>query len=338
MKEKIESLKVFYCEKIEKITTLKDLEELKIKILGKKGELTELAKEMRVIPLEEKPKAGQALNEAKEFFTFLLESRFSMLSIKDKEEKIKFEIIDITIPEEPVEVGTFHPITETMDFIKEIFMNMGFDVASGPEIEYVKYNFDALNISKNHPSRDIRDTFYIDDHVVLRTQTSPVQVRYMLAHKPPFRMISPGRVYRPDYDISHTPMFHQTEGLVVGENVSFADFKGILMYFAEKVFGASDVRFRPHFFPFTEPSAEMDIECVICHGKGCRVCKGSGWIEILGCGMVNPKVFEYVGYDPGKCSGFAFGLGMERISMLRHGIDDLRAFFENDVRFLKQFK
>jgi phenylalanyl-tRNA synthetase alpha chain len=205
-------------------------------------------------------------------------------------------------------------------------------------VELVSYNFDALNIPKSHPSRDITDTFYISEDVVLRTQTSPVQIRYMLGKKPPFRMVCVGKVYRPDYDVSHTPMFHQMEGLMVGKDISFANLKAILTEFVEKVFGETKVRFRPHFFPFTEPSAEMDVECVICKGKGCRVCKGSGWLEIMGCGMVDPSVLEGVGYNPEEVSGFAFGMGIERITMLRHGIDDLRAFFENDMRFLKQFK
>ena len=222
--------------------------------------------------------------------------------------------------------------------MKEIFIEMGFDVADGPEVELVKYNFDALNIPETHPSRDITDTFYINDDVVLRTQTSPVQVRYMLEHKPPFRMICPGKVYRPDYDISHTPMFHQMEGLMIGEDISFANFKAILTESLKKMFGDTEVRFRPHFFPFTEPSAEVDIQCAVCKGKGCRMCKDSGWVEIMGCGMVDPEVLKAVGYDPEEVSGFAFGMGIERVAMLRRGINDLRAFFENDVRFLKQFK
>ncbi len=208
----------------------------------------------------------------------------------------------------------------------------------GPEIETVEYNFDALNIPKTHPSRDLTDTFYLNDSIVLRTQTSPVQIRYMLEHGAPFRMICPGKVYRPDYDISHTPMFHQMEGLVVGKDISFADLKGILTHFVKEVFGDRKVRFRPHFFPFTEPSAEMDVECMICHGEGCRLCKDSGWIEIMGCGMVDPEVLKYVGLNPDEVNGFAFGVGIERVTMLRHGIGDLRAFFENDMRFLKQFK
>ena len=215
---------------------------------------------------------------------------------------------------------------------------LGFDIVDGPEIETVEYNFDALNIPKTHPSRDLTDTFYLNDSIVLRTQTSPVQIRYMLEHGTPFRMICPGKVYRPDYDISHTPMFHQMEGLVVGKDISFADLKGILTHFVKEVFGDRKVRFRPHFFPFTEPSAEMDVECMICHGEGCRLCKESGWIEIMGCGMVDPEVLKYVGLNPDEVNGFAFGVGIERVTMLRHGIGDLRAFFENDMRFLKQFK
>ncbi|MGF6907207.1 phenylalanine--tRNA ligase subunit alpha [Fusobacterium sp. PH5-44] len=338
MRNKIDALKETFKKEIKEIEILKNLEELKVKALGKKSKLTELAKEMKNLSDDIRPEMGKAINEAKEFITNLFEERFSQLQTKLRKEKLESEVIDITLPGKTIEKGTFHPITETMDLIKEIFVDMGFDVADGPEIEKVEYNFDALNIPKSHPSRDTQDTFYIDDAVVLRTQTSPVQVRYMQEHKPPFRMISPGKVYRPDYDISHTPMFHQTEGLMIGENISFADLKGILTHFVKKVFGETEVRFRPHFFPFTEPSAEMDVQCSVCHGAGCRMCKGSGWVEIMGCGMVHPNVLTTVGYDPNKVSGFAFGMGMERIAMLRYGIDDLRAFFENDVRFLRQFK
>ena len=278
------------------------------------------------------------VNETREFISQILDEKNNQLKEKEKRARLEQEILDITLPGEEVELGTTHPITETMNFMKDIFIEMGFDVADGPEIEKVEYNFDALNIPETHPSRDITDTFYISDNVVLRTQTSPVQVRYMLEHKPPFRMICPGKVYRPDYDISHTPMFHQMEGLMIGENISFANLKGILTHFVKKVFGETEVRFRPHFFPFTEPSAEMDVQCAVCKGKGCRVCKDSGWLEIMGCGMVDPEVLKAVGYDPNEVSGFAFGVGIERVTMLRHGIDDLRAFFENDIRFLKQFK
>lgn len=338
MKEKVAQLKEQAQSKIENAVSLQELEEIRVKLLGKKGELTEISKGMKNLSPEERPVLGQLVNETREFITNLLEKKNLELKEKEKEERLTKEVLDITLPGEEIQLGTIHPITETMNFMKNIFIEMGFDVADGPEVEWVKYNFDALNIPQTHPSRDVSDTFYITDDVVLRTQTSPVQVRYMLNHKPPFRMICPGKVYRPDYDVSHTPMFHQMEGLMIGENISFANLKGILTHFVKKVFGETEVRFRPHFFPFTEPSAEMDVQCAVCKGKGCRVCKDSGWLEIMGCGMVDPEVLKAVGYDPNEVSGFAFGVGIERVTMLRHGIDDLRAFFENDVRFLKKFK
>ena len=338
MKEKVAQLREQVQVKIESAVSLQELEEIRVKLLGKKGELTEISKGMKNLSPEERPVLGQLVNETREFITNLLETKNLELKEKEKEERLSKEVLDITLPGEDIQLGTIHPITETMNFMKNIFIEMGFDVADGPEVEWVKYNFDALNIPQTHPSRDVSDTFYITDDVVLRTQTSPVQVRYMLNHKPPFRMICPGKVYRPDYDVSHTPMFHQMEGLMIGENISFANLKGILTHFVKKVFGETEVRFRPHFFPFTEPSAEMDVQCAVCKGKGCRVCKDSGWLEIMGCGMVDPEVLKAVGYDPNEVSGFAFGVGIERVTMLRHGIDDLRAFFENDVRFLKKFK
>lgn len=338
MKEKVAQLREQAQVKIESTVSLQELEEIRVKLLGKKGELTEISKGMKNLSPEERPVLGQLVNETREFITNLLETKNLELKEKEKEERLAKEVLDITLPGEDIQLGTIHPITETMNFMKNIFIEMGFDVADGPEVEWVKYNFDALNIPQTHPSRDVSDTFYITDDVVLRTQTSPVQVRYMLNHKPPFRMICPGKVYRPDYDVSHTPMFHQMEGLMIGENISFANLKGILTHFVKKVFGETEVRFRPHFFPFTEPSAEMDVQCAVCKGKGCRVCKDSGWLEIMGCGMVDPEVLKAVGYDPNEVSGFAFGVGIERVTMLRHGIDDLRAFFENDVRFLKKFK
>lgn len=338
MKEKVAQLREQAQVKIESAVSLQELEEIRVKLLGKKGELTEISKGMKNLSPEERPVLGQLVNETREFITNLLETKNLELKEKEKEERLAKEVLDITLPGEDIQLGTIHPITETMNFMKNIFIEMGFDVADGPEVEWVKYNFDALNIPQTHPSRDVSDTFYIADDVVLRTQTSPVQVRYMLNHKPPFRMICPGKVYRPDYDVSHTPMFHQMEGLMIGENISFANLKGILTHFVKKVFGETEVRFRPHFFPFTEPSAEMDVQCAVCKGKGCRVCKDSGWLEIMGCGMVDPEVLKAVGYDPNEVSGFAFGVGIERVTMLRHGIDDLRAFFENDVRFLKKFK
>lgn len=338
MKEKVAQLKEQAQSSIESAASLQELEEIRVSLLGKKGELTEISKGMKTLSPEERPVIGQLVNETREFISQILDEKNNQLKEKEKRARLEQEILDITLPGEEVELGTTHPITETMNFMKDIFIEMGFDVADGPEIEKVEYNFDALNIPETHPSRDITDTFYIADNVVLRTQTSPVQVRYMLEHKPPFRMICPGKVYRPDYDVSHTPMFHQMEGLMIGENISFANLKGILTHFVKKVFGETEVRFRPHFFPFTEPSAEMDVQCAVCKGKGCRVCKDSGWLEIMGCGMVDPEVLKAVGYDPNEVSGFAFGVGIERVTMLRHGIDDLRAFFENDIRFLKQFK
>ena len=338
MKDKLSLLKNEARQEVLNSSTLQEIEDLRVKFLGKKGQLTEISKGMKNLSAEERPVIGQFLNEVRNEITDMLESKKIEITKELKAKQLKEEVIDITLSGKKVSEGSVHPITETADFLKTIFMDMGFDVADGPEIEYVKYNFDALNILESHPSRDITDTFYISDDVVLRTQTSPVQIRYMLEHKPPFRMICPGKVYRPDYDVSHTPMFHQMEGLMVGENVSFANLKAILTEMITKIFGDTRVRFRPHFFPFTEPSAEMDVECVICKGKGCRVCKGSGWLEIMGCGMVDPAVLEAVGYKSDEVSGFAFGVGIERVTMLRHGIDDLRAFFENDMRFLKQFK
>ncbi|WP_300358450.1 phenylalanine--tRNA ligase subunit alpha [Fusobacterium sp.] len=338
MKDKLSLLKNEARQEILNSSTLQEVEDLRVKFLGKKGQLTEISKGMKNLSAEERPVIGQLLNEVRNDITEILESKKIEITKELKAKQLKEEVIDITLSGKKVSEGSLHPITETADFLKNIFMDMGFDVADGPEVEYVKYNFDALNIPDSHPSRDITDTFYISDDVVLRTQTSPVQIRYMLEHKPPFRMICPGKVYRPDYDVSHTPMFHQMEGLMIGENVSFANLKAILTEMVTKIFGDTRVRFRPHFFPFTEPSAEMDVECVICKGKGCRVCKGSGWLEIMGCGMVDPAVLEAVGYKADEVSGFAFGVGIERVTMLRHGIDDLRAFFENDMRFLKQFK
>lgn len=338
MKERLSALKNDASLNIQKVATLQEIEELRVKYLGKKGEITEISKAMRDISPEERPAFGQMVNEVKVSITDLIENKTAELREKAKKEQLSKEIIDISLPGKEIKVGGLHPITETMNFLKNIFIEMGFDVAEGPEVEFTSYNFDALNIPETHPSRDLQDTFYMSENVVLRTHTSPVQARYMETHKPPFRMVCPGKVYRNDYDISHTPMFHQMEGLMVGSDISFANLKAILEQFITKVFGETRVRFRPHFFPFTEPSAEMDVECVICKGKGCRLCKHSGWLEIMGCGMVDPAVLEAAGHNPEEVSGFAFGMGIERITMLRYGIDDLRAFYENDIRFLKQFK
>lgn len=338
MKNKLNALKDEASLNIQKAVTLQEIDEIRVKYLGKKGVFTEVSKSMRDLSPEERPAFGQMVNDVKTIITTLIEEKTAEIKDVVKKEQLESETLDITLPGREISTGGLHPITETMNFLKNIFVEMGFDVAEGPEVEFTSYNFEALNIPESHPSRDLQDTFYMSENVVLRTHTSPVQARYMEKNQPPFRMVCPGKVYRNDYDISHTPMFHQMEGLMVGPEVSFANLKAMLEQFVTRVFGETKVRFRPHFFPFTEPSAEMDVQCVICKGEGCRLCKHSGWLEIMGCGMVDPAVLEAVGYDSEEVSGFAFGMGIERITMLRYGIDDLRAFFENDVRFLKQFK
>lgn len=338
MKNKLEALKNDALAEIASSKNLVELDNLRVKFLGKKGELTELMKNMKDLSKEDRPIIGKLTNEVKDAISDAIEQKSEELKVIERKLQLENEVIDITLPGRKVSKGGLHPITETELFIKEIFKDMGFDVADGPEIEQTYFNFDALNIPENHPSRDLQDTFYMSENVVLRTHTSPVQIRYMKEHGAPFRMICTGKVYRSDYDISHTPMFHQMEGLMVGENVSFANLKAILIEFVTRVFGEREVRFRPHFFPFTEPSAEMDVQCGICHGEGCRLCKHTGWLEIMGCGMVDPAVLAQGGFDSNKISGFAFGIGIERTAMLRYGIDDLRAFYENDMRFLKQFK
>ena len=338
MLEKLSRLREDVLEKLNNVGNLDELNDLKVKVLGKKGEFTAIMKGMAEIAAEKRAEFGKVTNELKVVLQDRFDEKLNTLKEMAKQERLKNETIDITLPGRKANEGSLHPLTKTVAEIKEIVSDMGFDIVDGPEIEYVKYNFDALNIPKTHPSREVSDTFYIQDDVVLRTQTSGMQIRYMLDRKPPFRMVSIGKVYRPDYDVSHTPMFHQMEGLMIGEDVSFANFKAILENVVKKIFGKErNVRFRPHFFPFTEPSAEMDVECGVCKGKGCRVCKGTGWLEILGSGMVNPKVLEGVGIDPKKYQGFAFGLGLERITMLKYGIDDLRAFYDNDIRFFDQF-
>ena len=339
MREKLDKLKEQVTEKLDQINSLENLDELRIAILGKKGELTSIMKEMGNIAAEKRAEFGKAANEVKEKIMENFDIKLAALKTRIKEEKMKTEVLDITLPGKKQNVGTLHPITQTMGMLRGIFLEMGFDVMDGPEIEQTYYNFDALNFPKDHPSRDLQDSFYIEDDLLLRTHTSPMQIRYMLEKKPPFRMVSLGKVYRSDYDITHTPMFHQMEGLMIGEHVSFANFKALLTSVVKRLFGEERaVRFRPHFFPFTEPSAEMDVECGVCHGKGCRSCKNTGWLEILGSGMVDPNVLKEVGIDPTKYQGFAFGMGMERVAMLKFGIDDIRAYYENDVRFLDQFK
>ncbi len=311
---------------------------VRTKYLGRKGLLTGLLRNISQVPVEEKPLFGKRCNEVKVLLESRIDAALMGQSSGKHEEALMRETIDVTLPGRSVRSGRVHPVIQIRREICDIFATMGFSVVDGPEVELDYYNFEALNMPPDHPARDMQDTFYIEDNIVLRTHTSPVQVRVMEKIKPPVRILSPGRVYRRDSDVSHTPMFHQIEGLLVDKNVSFADLKGILTAFLKKVFGAdTTLRFRPSFFPFTEPSAEVDICCVICGGKGCRVCGQTGWLEILGSGMVDPAVFENVGYDSEEYSGFAFGMGLERIAMLKYGISDIRLLFENDIRFLKQF-
>lgn len=338
MQGKIKYLAEQILSKLKEVKNLDELNEIRVRALGKKSEFSSLMKEMVGLEAEERKNIGKYINEVKENIQNRLEEIGIQLKNERKKQRLLEETIDISLPGRKQGLGSLHPITKTILEIKDIVSQMGFDIVDGPEIESVYYNFDALNIAKTHPSREKTDTFYITDETILRTQTSPMQIRYMLDNKPPFRMVSLGKVYRPDYDVSHTPMFHQIEGLMIGEDVSFANFKAMLELIIKRIFGENrKVRFRPHFFPFTEPSAEMDVECGVCAGKGCRLCKNTGWLEILGSGMVNPKVLEAGGIDSTKYQGFAFGMGVERITMLKYGIDDLRAFYENDIRFLEQF-
>ena len=339
MKQALEQIKTVAIETLEKCDNLKALDELKVKYLGKKGELTAILNQMGKISAEQRPVIGQLANEVRATIEEEVKTRIAALKEKELAKQLAAEKIDVTMPGKKFEVGKKHPLTLVMDEIKEIFLGMGFDVVTGPEVELDYYNFEALNIPKNHPARDTQDTFYINENVVMRTQTSPVQVRTMEKRKPPIRIISPGRVYRSDaLDATHSPVFHQIEGLVVDKGITMSDLKGTLEMFVKSLYGEdSVVRFRPHHFPFTEPSAEMDVRCFNCHGDGCRICKGEGWIEILGAGMVHPKVLQNCGIDPEEYSGFAFGMGLERVVMRRFAIDDIRMFFENDLRFLDQF-
>ena len=342
MEEKIEQLKQEAATAIKKAATnLQELNDIRVKYLGKKGEITSILRGLGKLSKEDRPRIGQIVNEARTQLEELIEEKNAALQERELAERLASEKIDITLPGRTAPLGHLHPLTLTLNRIKKIFMNMGFSVEEGPEIERDYFNFEALNLPKDHPARDMQDSFYITDEILMRTQTSPVQARTMQSHEPnsPIRMIAPGRVYRrDDYDATHSPMFTQVEGLVIDEGISLADLKGTLELFLHQIFNENvGVRFRPSFFPFTEPSAEVDISCVMCHGKGCRVCKGTGWLEILGAGMVHPHVLEMSGYDPKKVSGFAFGLGVERIAMLSYGIDDLRLFYDNDTRFLRQF-
>ncbi|MDC8445034.1 MAG: phenylalanine--tRNA ligase subunit alpha [Nitrosomonas sp.] len=316
-----------------------ELEYVKARYLGKNGELTELLKGLSKLPLDQRPDMGSRINQTKSQIETLLKTRRLYLQEKILEEKLKEESLDVTLPGRGYTKGGLHPVTQTLMRIETLFHSIGYEVASGPEIETDFYNFTALNIPENHPARAMHDTFYVDNGNLLRTHTSPVQIHFMLENNPPFKLIAPGRVYRCDSDVTHTPMFHQVEGLWVDEQANFAALKGVLVNFMKQFFEQDNlrVRFRPSFFPFTEPSAEMDISCVKCNGKGCRICGHTGWLEVLGCGMVHPNVLKHVNIDSERYIGFAFGLGVERLAMLRYGVSDLRSFFENDLRFLKQF-
>ncbi|RGQ35077.1 phenylalanine--tRNA ligase subunit alpha [[Clostridium] leptum] len=315
------------------------MDELRVRFLGKKGELTGILKQMGKLSPEERPVIGQLANEVRSWIETDIETRLTEIKASQMAARLESEKLDVTLPGKRPQFGAKHPLSIVLDEIKEIFIGMGFEIADGPEVETDYYNFEALNIPKDHPARDTQDTFYINENILLRTQTSPVQVRVMEQKKPPIRIISPGRVYRSDaLDATHSPLFHQIEGLVVDKGITFADLKGTLETFIKRLYGEdSVVRFRPHHFPFTEPSAEVDVQCFSCKGEGCRLCKGEGWIEILGCGMVHPKVLSNCGIDPEVYSGFALGMGLERVVMRRYNIDDIRLFYENDVRFLKQF-
>jgi len=321
------------------VANLPVLDQVKARYLGKSGVITEQMKMLGALPTDERKQVGARINLIKNQVEALLKSRRDAIQNEELERQLAAESLDVTLPGRGEGVGGLHPVTRTLARIEQLFASIGFVAADGPEIETDFYNFTALNIPENHPARAMHDTFYLDGGSLLRTHTSPVQVRYMQNNPPPIRIIAPGRVYRCDSDVTHTPMFHQVEGLWVDESASFADLKGVLADFMARFFERDNlpVRFRPSFFPFTEPSAEMDIGCVICNGAGCRVCSHTGWLEVLGCGMVHPNVFEHVGLDAERYQGFAFGLGVERLAMLRYGVDDLRLFFESDVRFLKQF-
>ena len=339
MKAELEAIAKQALEELKGAQDLKVLDAVRVKYLGKKGELTAILKQMGKLSAEERPVIGQLANQVRADIEQMLEQTKTDLEAKALDIRLAGETLDVTLPGQKKPLGKKHPLTIVLDELKEIVVGMGFEIATGPEVELDYYNFEALNIPKDHPSRDTQDTFYISDNVLLRTQTSPMQIRTMEKKKPPIRIIAPGRVYRSDaVDATHSPLFHQVEGLVVDKGITMADLKGTLEVFVKRLYGDSTVvRFRPHHFPFTEPSAELDVQCFHCHGEGCSLCKGEGWIEILGCGMVHPKVLENCGINPEEYSGFAFGVGLERIVMMRYGIDDMRLLYENDLRFLKQF-
>lgn len=340
MREQLVKIKSQADEAVQKAGDLNELNEVRVKFLGKKGALTQVLRGMGGLSAEERPVIGQLANEVREYLEKVLEDKQAVLKEEAKAQRLAAETIDITLPGRPVLLGKRHPLTAVLDEIKTIFQGLGFEIEEGPEVETDYYNFEALNLPKEHPARDMQDSFYITAETLLRTHTSPVQPRTMEKKAPqvPVKVIAPGKVYRRDDDATHSPMFHQVEGFIIDQNISFSDLKGTLLTFSRQMFGEDrEIRLRPSFFPFTEPSAEVDISCIMCHGKGCRVCSGTGWLEILGSGMIHPRVLSMSGYDPKEVTGFAFGMGVERITMLKYGIDDLRLLFENDLRFLGQF-
>ena len=345
MNDSLEALQGEVLARIQQANSEKDLEQIRVEFLGRSGRITLLLRGLKDLPAEERPRAGEQLNQLRRLLDQRLAEQLDAFKRQAKAQSLRDERVDVTLPGTRWERGSHHPLTLVIDEIVDVFLGMGFEIARGPDIEDDYHNFEALNFPKDHPARDMQDTFFVSNHRLLRTHTSPVQIRTMESRKPPLQVIVPGAVYRHDDDATHSPMFHQVEGFVVDENISFADLKGVLTHVLRQIFQRdAGVRFRPSFFPFTEPSAEIDVQCVICGGSGaltsgqtCRVCKASGWLEILGAGMIDPAVFQFVGYDPEQVSGFAFGMGVERIAMLKYGVDDIRLFFQNDLRFLKQF-
>lgn len=338
MTDEIEAVKTKALQAVEKVADLKELESVRVAYLGKKGELTRLLRSMGNLKPEDRPAVGQMVNAVRDELTEKLQVRRDELVEADLENRLVKERIDVTLPGKKPATGGIHPLTQVIEEIQEVFIGLGFEVVEGPEIETDYYNFEALNIPPHHPARDMQDTFYINSDILLRTQTSSVQIRTMESRRPPVRVIAPGKVYRVDYDVTHSPMFHQIEGLLIDRKITFADLKGTLGLAARRLFGADrGLRFRPSYFPFTEPSAELDISCMLCDGDGCRVCSYEGWLEVLGCGMVHPNVLRMVDYDPEEVGGWAFGIGIERMAMLKYGVDDIRHFFEGDIRFLEQF-
>ena len=340
MQQKIEEISARALSELKSVSDSRSLDELRVKLLGKKGELTGILRSMGQVAADLRPKIGQWVNEARESIENAIAEAQKQIAEAELERQLESEKLDVTMPVQDRSEGSLHPMSLVLEKLFDIFTGMGFEAVEGPEVEYDHYNFELMNIPKNHPARDAQDTFYVDDNIVLRTHTSPVQARIMTTRKPPIRIVSFGRVYRADEaDATHSPVFHQLEGLVIDENISMGDLKGTLDTFARRLYGEGvTTRFRPSFFPFTEPSAEVDLTCAACRGKGCRVCKGTGWIEVLGSGMVNPKVLEMCGIDSKKYSGFAFGMGVERLSNLKYNITDMRSLYENDMRFLKQFR